>query len=360
MQAERRQLKVIFTGQSGLAKRSLLAELQNYAEASGQQVRVFSIGEMMYEISEAQPGRILNLPLDKLELKRAQVFQQVQEFINEHADHDIFIDTHATFRWEGGLFPGFSVQEIRTLRPNLCITFIADVDQIKMGLAYSDFPLNLSLRDIMVWREEEILGSGLAAAIAECDPYVVPRRINVESLYRLIYKPDDKKLYLSFPISRNPPKAVAKQIKDFRQRFHDLEDVVIFDPLEVIQEPRLISALNKTLTKCPNAKRVEVETSEQRVHLDVGELKEIKSYIDSQTRAFDYRMVEQSDAIVAFIPENNNEAYHADGVIMEIAYAQYKAREVYLIWPSDENPSPMIKPDIHFRTIDDAIQFFNS
>jgi len=351
--------KVLFTGQSGLAKRSILGELQNYAQARGRQVQVFSIGDMMYEISGVSSGRILKLPLDKLELTRRLVFQQIQNFINEHVDYAIFIDTHATFRWEGSLFSGFSVDEIRTLQPDLCITFIADVDEVKLGLAYSDFPLNLSLRDIMVWREEEILGSGLAVGIAGCNHYVVPRRINVSSLYQLIYSPNDKRLYLSFPITRVPA-GISKQIEEFRQRFQGLEGVVVFDPLEVTKEPRLIAELKKVLKQNPSAKTVEVETAGQYVHLDVEELKDIKSYVSGQTRAFDYRMVEQCNAIVAFIPEHNNHAYIAEGVINEIDYARYKAKETYLIWPADEALSLMIEPDQCFSSIEEAIQYFSS
>lgn len=120
-----------------------------------------------------------------------------------------------------------------SLEPTMCVNFVADVDQVKQGLAYSDFPLKQSLRDIMIWREEEILGSGLMAAIANCRRFIVPRRFAVESLYRLVHKREAKRIYLSFPISRAQPKGVAEQVEHFRTQFGSLNKVVVFDPIEL-------------------------------------------------------------------------------------------------------------------------------
>ncbi len=351
--------RVVFTGQSGLDKRSLIDDLKQVGESRGRRIRVFSVGEMMYRISGVARRRILMLPLDKVELTRSQAFQQIWEYIRQNPQDDVYVDTHATFRWKDALFAGFSVQEITTLQPNLCVTFVADVDQLKRGLAYSDFPLKQSLRDMITWRQEEMLGSALLAGIADCDHFVVPRRVDVESLYRLIHEPAAKKIYLSYPISRDQSKAVAKQVQHFRERFRCLADKVIFDPLEFTEEPRLVACLRRTLKKDSEAKRVEVETDGQSVHLDVHELLDIKESIVLQTRALDYRMIEQSDAVVAFVPKHRGEAYRAEGVFFEMAYAGYKGKEIYLIWPAADSPSLMVDVERPpFDTIDAAASFF--
>jgi hypothetical protein len=351
-------VNVVFTGQSGLDKRSLISDLKLLAESRGKRVELFSIGEMMYRTLDVPKRRILKLPLGRLELTRSQAFQEVQHYMTQNPEDNVYIDTHATFRWEDGLFSGFAPQEITELAPDLCICFVADVDQVKAGLAYSDYPLKLTLRDIMTWREEEMLGSGLIAAIVGCSHYVVPRQLHSDALYRLIHEPEAKKLYISFPISRIPAGSMRADIDEFRNEFRKLTSCVVFDPLEVTEEPRLLAALKKTLSNDQDAKTVKVESRGQEVHLGVHELQEIKGYIKGRTRSFDYRMIEQSDAIVAFIPEQKGQPYVAEGVLMEIAYAEYRAKEIFLIWPSAEDPSLMIKADRTFSSLQEAAGFF--
>ncbi len=353
--------RVIFTGQSGLGKRSLLEELKNCAESQGRNAQLFSIGRMMYEITKAESGRILKLPLDRIELARSQAFHKIRDFIDQNPGSDVYIDTHATFRWEDGLFSGFSVQEMKQLAPDLCICFVADVDQVKLGLDNADFPLPLSLRDILFWREEEMLCSSLIAEIATCTQYVVPRRFRVEALFRLIYETDRRKLYISFPISRIPSELMRGEIEAFRKEFHALENCVIFDPMEVTEEPRLISALDKAISEDHEVQFIEVPSQDQLVKLSVRELQDIRGYVDSRTRSFDYRMIGQSDAVVAFVPEHEGSPYTAEGVTMEIAYALLvKAKPVYVVWPAGKKPSLMINPEKVFSNVEEAVSFFSA
>src|SRR5439155_23501582 len=137
------------------------------------------------------PGRILELPLAEIESLRDKVFAVIQTQTWNHPDHDVFVDTHATFRWRDGVYFGFVPAEITEFRPDICVTILADVDEVKARLKDSDFPLkNLTLRDIMVWRGEELLGSELMAdLVPACKSYVVPRNLSPESLARLIFDP---------------------------------------------------------------------------------------------------------------------------------------------------------------------------
>ena len=232
------------------------------------------------------------------------------------------------------------------------------MDQVRVRLAYSDYPVKLTLREIITWREEEMLGGGLLAGIAGCSHYVVPRSFEIDALYRLIHVPSAKKLYISFPISRVPSKSMGDQIAEFRNEFQALPNCVVFDPIKVTEEPRLLASLKKTLSREPDEATVKVETLGQEVHLDVQELQGIKADIRNLTRSFDYRMIDQSEAIVAFVPQHKGQPYVAEGVFMEIAHAEYRGNEIYLIWPSDQSPSPMINADATFRSVKEAVEFF--
>jgi len=351
--------RVIFTGQSGIGKADLIRQLAALSTKRGRRVQTFHVGELMYERAGLKPGRILNLQLDKLESIRNEVFRDILDAASRQADTDIFVDTHATFRWKDGLFTGFAVDEIRKLDAHLCITVVADVDHVKLGLETSDFPLKLSLRDIMVWREEEMLGSELMATLSErCSRYIVPRQMTVNALFRLVFDEGARKIYLSYPISSKQPKLVRDAIARFRQRFHSLQTAVIFDPLDVTAEPKLISTVQKLHKRNPRARTISVRTLGRPLLLGAREVQDIAEYVPGQARAFDYRLIEQSDAIVALVPEHQRRPFRADGIIFEMAYAGYKGKECYLIWPAEEDPSLMFDLQRQFRSISEARRFF--
>ena len=350
--------RVIFTGQSGLAKGSLIREVKALAEAAGRQVLYFHIGEMMYQASDPPiaPGRILRQDLSKLEGLRDKVFDQISHEIERNPDFDVFVDTHATFRQEHGLFKGFLPSEVLQIKPDFCITLIADVDEIKMRLPNSDYGEDLSLRDIVTWREEEILGSELLSALVEkCTHYVVPRNFESKDLFRLLYDPEVRPCYLSFPITGNIPSTVRSRIDTFRKAFRRLPGLVVFDPLEATDEPTLIGKAKRTLRG-----KVKVIVDGKLLKIAKREILDIARDILGQTRAFDFRMVGQTKVTVAYVPVYNGKPFRADGVTTELNYATYRGKERYLIWPAKESPSLMLDPDETFKSIEQAVKFFKS
>ncbi len=352
-------IRIVFTGQSGLNKRPIVEELKMLAEQRQRTVLFFSVGEMMYNRSDVQRGRMLRQDLTLIEQLRSRVLDEITDAASNQPGADIYIDTHATFRWNRTPFRGFHPQEIVDLSPDLSITFIDDVDEIKAGLRKSDYPWDLSLRDIMIWREEELLVSELLSSlVSACKHYVVPRNLDTSSLMRLIYEPNSPKCYLSFPISGHIPQVVQEQIETFRQAFHALENVVIFDPLKATDEPLLIVGLKKSLGRNPNAKTMRTRVTDEMIDLKINELKEIEPYVADQTRAFDLMMVGQCDTIVAFIPEYRGKPFAAPGVITELNYAGYKGKRILLIWPAESAPTLMLDPDETFETVEEARGFF--
>ena len=351
--------KVLFTGQSGTAKGHLIDRLAALSKRRGRSVQTFHVGDLMYKRASSKPGKILNLPLDKVENIRHEVFLDILNRVSQVPEADIFVNTHATFRWKNGLFLGFTVDEIKELDGDLCITVVADVDQVKLGLTKSDYPLDLTLRDIMVWREEEMLASELMASLPnECASYIVPRQMSTDALYRLIFQQEARKIYLSYPISSKQPKPVQKAILHFRHRFRSLKSAVIFDPLDVTAEPKLLSTVHKLLRRNPKKRTVAITTLGQPLMLNVQEFEDIEDHVPGQARAFDYRLIEQSDAILALVPAHQGQPFRADGIVFEMAYAGYKGKDSYLVWPADEEPSLMFDLERRFRSIREARNFF--
>ncbi len=88
----------VFTGQSGLDRKSYLADLEKLANEKGHKFKVFLVGEMMYELKPVKRGTILDLPLGELTALLRAVFERIRR---EMVAYDrIGVNMHATFRWK--------------------------------------------------------------------------------------------------------------------------------------------------------------------------------------------------------------------------------------------------------------------
>ena len=99
-------MRAIVTGQVGVDKGPYLAAVKKMAADRGIDLCVCNVGEMMYkEAPDVPKGRILNLPITRLNTLRRAVFKEILREADRH-EH-ILVNTHATFRWRHGLFAAF-------------------------------------------------------------------------------------------------------------------------------------------------------------------------------------------------------------------------------------------------------------
>src|SRR4051812_25995486 len=109
-------MRAIVTGQVGVEKGAYLEAVKKLAVANGIDLAVCHVGEMMYaEAPDVPRGRILNLPISRLNTLRRAVFKEILRTAESHT-HCI-VNTHATFRWRHGLFPAFDFDQIKTFNP---------------------------------------------------------------------------------------------------------------------------------------------------------------------------------------------------------------------------------------------------
>ena len=154
-------MRAIVTGQVGVDKRSYLEGVAALAAAEGRPIEVFHVGERMYaEAPELRPGRILDLPLSRLHALRRSVFKDI---VAEAAGKpDAILNTHATFRWRHGLFRAFDFDQIEQFAPELFVCLVDNAETVHHRLQ-SEHTLDTTLKDMMVWREEEIMATELLA-----------------------------------------------------------------------------------------------------------------------------------------------------------------------------------------------------
>lgn len=374
-------MRIVVTGQIGLDKKQYLEEAAGIARSQGDTLKVYHIGDMMYRESQDIPaGRILDLPLARLNSLRRAVFRDILADADKH--QHVLINTHATFRWKHGLFAAFDFDQLAAFNADLYVCLVDNIETVH-GRMLRDHATEHSLKDLMVWREEEILATEILAKVntlrAPTDG-TMPRFLvlsrgrnpasTAETLFRLIFRTAMKKVYPSFPMTHifDLPETLA-EVNGFRARL--AEKFITFDPGDVDEKLLADAAVNaaregRQSIEVPFEEAKGSRAGDGRLSLKVADILSILPDIDGQIYARDFLLVRQSDMIVSYIPELPGPAGAAgkpglsSGVERELQHAHDHGRESYVIWKPAKDPSPFITQTANkvFRSIDEAFAFF--
>ncbi|MCC5787919.1 MAG: AAA family ATPase [Phycisphaerales bacterium] len=363
-------MRAIVTGQVGMDKKPYLNAVRDFAGDQGEEIKLFHVGDMMYrEAPDIRSGKILDLPLSRLNNLRRAAFKDI---ISEARDHqNLIVNTHATFRWRHGLFAAFDFDQLTKLAPDLFICLVDNIEVVHARL-HHEHEIDATLKDCMVWREEEILATELMAkAVPGSRFYIMSRGRHEETtktLFRLMCRPDMKTVYPSFPMSHvvDMPDVLA-EIDDFRARL--AEHFITFDPGDVDEKLLLERAIA--------AAREGEEFFEHLPHSFGGgkaarpirartrEVLDIAGDIDGQIYMRDFKLIDQSDMIVSYIPElmgmdGKEIPGLSSGVERELQHAFEHTKDVFVVWKPKKTPSPFITETATkiFPSVDDALEHF--
>ncbi len=353
-------VRVVVTGQVGLDKAAFLQKLVDLAKQNGHDVRLFNIGQRMCaEAPDIVPHRVLDLPRQRLTALRRSVFKDVLQHAASGAN--LIVNTHATFRWKHGLFHAYDHDQMAQLRPTLYITLVDNLDAVHERLD-RDHDVKHTLKDILVWREEEIVVTEAMAEVVSGHghAYVLSRgssSITVQSLYRLMFESHRKRVYPSFPMTHvlDQP-AVMREIECFRDAL--AEYFITFDPADLDEKQLLVTA-GEAIKRGEDEITIRVNGRELR--LPVTEITRVAHDIDAQIYARDFKLIEQSDMIVSFIPAlAGGRPALSSGVERELQHAFECTKEVYVIWAAPCEPSPFITETATkvFATRDELFRHF--
>jgi adenylate kinase len=351
---------IVVTGMVGVDKKSYLRKVCDFAGRHSKEILLCNVGDMMYaEAPDIPAGKILDVPMKRLNWLRRSVFKDI--ISKAKAAPNLIVNTHATFRWRHGLFPAVDFDQMRQLDADMYINLIDGVTALHQRLQ-KDHLIDHSLKDLIVWREEEIIGTEmLCRGVGEKIPfYCLARGAEEETtktFYQLMFEKSLKKVYLSFPITHVVElDSTRSEIDAFRRLMKG--HFICFDPADLEE-----SYLPQKAAKATQEGRdhIEVLVLGQTVRLDLAQVKQIERDINSQIYARDFLLIDQSDMIISFIPAlPDGRAAVSSGVERELQHAHESAKEVYVIWSSEQKPSVFVTQTATevFDCTDDAMKFF--
>jgi adenylate kinase len=356
-------MRAVITGQVGVDKGPYLEAVKQLAIKQGQDVEVCHVGRMMYnEAPDVPPGRILNLPISRLNTLRRAVFKEILRISEQH--ENVIINTHATFRWRHGLFSAFDFDQIKAFNADVYITLLDNAESVHQRLV-KDHDIDHTLKDIMVWREEELLATEILANILKGYGhfFMISRGRNVpttETIYRLVFSQSKmRKVYLSFPMSHvmDLPNTLA-EIDRFKATIN--QHFICFDPADV-DEFVLHMMADKATQEGKD--EIEVPAAEGMVKLKTKDVIQISGDIMGQIYMRDFKMVDQADMIISLVPElPNGKPGLSSGVERELHHAFEGGKEVYVVWACKALPSPFITETATkvFKSTEEAIGYFKA
>lgn len=366
-------MRAIVTGQVGMDKKRYLQEVAAFAGQQGETVATYHVGDMMYaEAPDVRQGRILDLPLSRLHSLRRAAFKDV--IADAKGQDNVIVNTHATFRWRHGLFSAFDFDQIAAFKPDLFICLVDNIEVVHDRL-HAEHDIDATLKDCMVWREEEILATELMSkALPGSGFYIVARgrhQSTVRSTFRLLCRPDMKKVYPSFPMSHvvDMPDVMA-EIDAFRAQLAD--HFVTFDPGDVDEKlllDRALEAVKKGQDFFDHMPHQlgGIQREMQPIRMKTREVLDIAGDIDGQIYMRDFKLIDQSDMIVSYVPELIREGGKvmpglSSGVERELQHAWEHAKEVYVVWKPSKAPSPFITETATkvFTSVDQALKHFEA
>lgn len=319
---------VFITSISGSNSRNIIEEVVKEAKSTGHEhdVIVHDVGELMHEYAkmidpDIQWDRILDADDRAKRYLRALAFQKITYDVLSNLNSLHIIGLHISFRWQvGHITKGFEPQLLQPFHSHIrCfINIIEDLPKIQNRLSQTTWGKR-SILELLIWRDEELFLSDLFADMCgKVDCYAVANGEPPSTIERLIWHPEYKKVYLSFPITNILADPTARdEIMQFRDEIRQF--LVVFDPY---------------------ACRDYDET------YNLPEMKVLQKEVGETTVERDYRFIDQANAVVVYFPRKVS----SKGVDAEMNHARKTGKPIYLFSPEDLGGGPFAVPPSHYRS----------
>jgi len=333
-------MKVFCTGISGSGRDDYLREALKLASERGKRISIVNVGDMMFSTAKElgriiREDKILDLSPSTLEWLRAVVFEKILKLVEKEEYEDHLISSHTTFRWKRYLMPAFDFFYLNQLAPDMYVTIVDGVAQIKTRLErHPQWAGKLSIREILIWQDEEVFVTKMLADYQRRSSFVIAREEPADILYKLMYT-KLKRAYLSFPITHvRGEEGYINEVRKFRDEVRKF--LVVFDPMAINDMDLLQTA---EIAKENGNEYIKVEHKGMKLEIPVNEVLEAAEEIKFHTVKRDYMFIDQSDIVIVYYPV----VAMSPGVLSEMIYAYTNNKHVYVVFEETSGLSPFFE-----------------
>jgi len=315
---------VFVTGISGSGIGEKLQEVVGVTQAAGHnhRARVHDVGEIMRQHAlrndpDVNWDRILDASPRVLRFLRALAFQEISYAVRSEPDVLHLVDLHLCFRWKAFLTKGFEPYILQGFIPHVrCfINIVEDLAQILERLAATAWGTR-EILELLIWRDEELLLTDMFSDVCGLtNSFAIARAEPASEFEKLVWHPEMKRVYLSFPITAIlQDRAAQQEITQFRDEIRKF--LTVFDPYA-----------------CKDYD----ETYRRE------EMKVLKRQVGETTVDRDFRFIDQADAVVVYYPRKVS----SQGVDAEMRHAVETGKPIFLYCPEELGGSPFAPPASH-------------
>ncbi len=312
--------KVIWvTSPSGTGRNGYLARWQEECVQRGKKVKVYPIGQMLFEWAKKNGvhltrEKILKSASYVLDAVRGGVFEHILGRLKSEIKSldAIVLSAHSFFYSDEVFLPAINHFYLQQFNPDMFVTFINGSDDIlkKLNEREQWKDQNLTERDILHWQNIEVEVTGVLANIFDKDFFVIPTKQPAKTLYYLIFEPEREPIYFQVPIS-HLKKSEFEKVHPFVEKLWDM--FTVFNPLTI------------ETGKVEIGEEVDLAVHHQTVHRDLRWL------------------LRQSKKGIAFIPK----LVPTPGVFDEMKEAVETNKDAWAVFSKDTALSPFL---VHFSS----------
>jgi hypothetical protein len=149
---------------------------------------------------------------------------------------------------------------------------------------------------------------------------------------------------------------VLAEIDAFRDTL--TEHFITFDPGD-LDEKRLLFEAGEATKRGEHT--ITIEVNGRSLELGVPDITQVAGDIDGQIYARDFKLIDQSDMIVSYVPMlPTGKPGLSSGVERELQHAWEGTKEVYVVWKPACEPSPFITETATevFSSVQESLRYF--
>lgn len=380
-------MRILVTGITGVGKKAYLKEVVQRGSLTTELIHMETVmrevdptrtfaEENMYQMDRNFLHLLWHRALDKI-LEKTE--------LAEKAGKSIILEMHANYYWDHSQFQlADPIALAKLFAPDICVTLIDNVHamlarlQKRKDLATQRFLGDgVKLQSLMFWRTAEINTTEVISKIqVRFDPekkcyipshFIIARDHDPEILAQLITQsrwsgaPSPwPVVYASFPITSTKNNlSLQEQISRFRTGLR--QKFIVLDPYTITEKQ-----LENEILKNPGKEQFTFTTSSAgEIELTRGQIKSIAPLINGQIIDRDYRLVNQSEMVILYIPlitdkEGHQYPFYSSGSLYERGVGWSSGKPVFIITEATAEQLGPFGRVAHqtFSSFDEAMEWF--